>query len=234
MTMPRMKEHRDCNDDAAAYTLGALSEEETRSFRAHLETCVVCRDEVVAFQAVADSLPLTAPQFAPSPELKRRVMGEVKVDARMARRSAPQRRSRIGAPARWPRPAFGAAGLALAAVLAAALITLIPGGSSSRSISATVAWRSGSAVLHVGSGTAELIVRRMPPPPAGKVYEVWLKRGSQPPSPTTALFDVGSSGAATVAVPGDLHGVRSVLVTAERSGGSAVPTRPPVLVAQLS
>ncbi len=234
MTMARMTEHRECNDDAAAYTLGALDDHEARSFRTHLETCVVCRDEVVAFQAVADSLALSAPQVAPPVELRRRVMGEVKAEPRMARRSAPRRRSRIGAPAWLPHPAFGAAGLAFAAVLAVALLTLIPGGSSSRSIQASVAWPSTSAVLRVGSRTSQLIVRRMPQPPAGRIYEVWLKRGSQAPSPTSALFDVGSAGTTTVEVPGDLHGVTSVLVTAERSGGSAVPTRRPVIVARLS
>ncbi len=235
MTMNRMTEHRDCHGDAAAYTLGSLDQDEARSFLAHMETCVVCRDEVVAFRAVVDALPLSAPQFAAPAELKRRVMKEVNADAREARRSARRRGGwRIAAPAWLPRPAVGAGALALTAVLAVALITLIPGGSSSRVIQASVAWRSGSAVLHVGSGTSELIVQRMPQPPAGRVYEVWFKRGSQAPSPANALFDVGSSGAATVALPGDLHGVSRVLVTAEPAGGSPVPTRQPVIVARLS
>ncbi len=229
-----MTDHRECNDDAAAYTLGALDPDDARSFLAHLETCVVCRDEVGAFRYVADSLALSAPQVAAPAGLKRRLMGEVEAEARLARRSAPRRGSRTGALDWFPRPAFGAAALALAAVFALALIELIPGGSSSRSIQATVAWRPGSAVLHVRSGSSELVVRRMPQPPPGRVYEVWVQHGRQPPSPTSALFDVGSSGGATVAVPGDLHGVGSVLVTAERSGGSTVPTRRPVIVAQLS
>jgi anti-sigma-K factor RskA len=234
MTMAKMMDHREYDGDAAAYALGALEADEARSFQAHMEACVVCRDEVTAFRAVADALPLTAQQFAASPALKRRVMGEVKADARVARRTAPRRASRIAAPAWLPRPALGAAALGLTAVLAFGLIALIPGGSSSRAIQATVAWRSGSAILHVGSGTPELIVRRMPQPPAGRVYEVWLQRGSNAPIPTSALFDVGASGAATVAVPGDLHGVSRIMVTAEPAGGSAAPTRAPVIVAQLT
>jgi anti-sigma-K factor RskA len=234
MTIGRMTEDRECDGDAAAYALGALDADETRSFLAHQEACVVCRDEVVAFRALTNALYLSAPQFAAPAELKRRVMDEVKAEARAARRSAPRRRSRIGAPAWLSSPAFGAAALAFTAVLAFALITLISGGSSSRVIQASVTWRSGSAVLHVGAASSELIVQRMPQPPPGRVYEVWLKRGSQAPSPTNALFDVGSSGATTVALPGDLHGVSRVLVTAEPSGGSTVPTRAPVIVAQLS
>ena len=56
-----MSEKQDCGADAAAYVLGALEPAEAESFRAHLATCVVCRDEVSAFQEVADLLPLIAP-----------------------------------------------------------------------------------------------------------------------------------------------------------------------------
>ena len=55
-----MGEHRDCGMDAAAYVLGALEPEELEAFRTHMSTCVVCRDEVNAFQEVADTLPLLA------------------------------------------------------------------------------------------------------------------------------------------------------------------------------
>ncbi len=234
MTVAKMTDHRDCDGEAAAYTLGALDDEQTRSFLAHIEACVVCRDEVTAFRAVTDALPMSATQLAVSPGLKRRVMSEVRADARAARRSVPRRGGWLSVPAWLPRPALGAAAIALTAVLALALVELIPGGSSPRTIRATVAWRSGGAVLHVGGGRPELVVRRMPQPPTGRIYEVWLQRGNQAPSPTNALFDVGPSGAAEVSVPGDLHGVSRVMVTAEPPGGSSAPTRSPVIVAQLS
>jgi hypothetical protein len=64
----------------------------------------------------------------------------------------------------------------------------------------------------------------------GRIYEVWLKRGSQPPEPTDALFSVTDNGAGTVGVPGDLRGVSQVMVTDEPSGGSTKPTRSPVIV----
>jgi hypothetical protein len=74
----------------------------------------------------------------------------------------------------------------------------------------------------------------MPQPPLGKVYEVWLRRASSAPSPTDALFSVTSRGSGSVAVPGNLHGVREVLVTSEPQGGSAHPTSAPVLRVALS
>ena len=55
-----MSEH-DCGGDAAAYALGALDRQEADAFRAHLESCVVCRDELAAFRPVVDQLPMTAP-----------------------------------------------------------------------------------------------------------------------------------------------------------------------------
>ena len=128
-----------------------------------------------------------------------------------------------------PRNTSGAAAAIVAAVLLSA-----GGSSGNRLVQAIVTLRSASAQVRLHAGRAELITRHMPAPPRGKVYEVWIKRVGQPPAPTSALFDVTSSGAATVDVPGDLRGVEEVLVTPERLGGSAVPTHVPVIVARLA
>jgi anti-sigma-K factor RskA len=223
-----MADLRECGADAAAYALGALDPEEARRFEAHLDECATCREEVTAYRSVTEALPLTAPQHPVPGSVKRRVMNEVRADAR-------QRGGRSAARTPWslPRPAFGAAAVALVVVVVG-LVLLISGGSSTREIQAKVAWTGGGAVLHVGdSGRGELVVSGMPQPPPGRVYEVWIKRRQQAPSPTNALFDVNSSGSASVIVPGSLHGVNAVLVTAEPPGGSLTPTRPPVIVAQL-
>ena len=69
-------------------------------------------------------------------------------------------------------------------------------------------------------------------PRRGRVYQVWIKRpGRTAPEPTDALFDV-RGGRATVEVPGGVDGVEQVLVTDEPNGGSAAPTRDPVVIAQ--
>ena len=89
------------------------------------------------------------------------------------------------------------------------------------------------ASLRITGSRGELIVSRMPAPPAGKVYEVWLGRPNGAPTPTNALFSVSSRGAAEVDVPGNLHDVSQVMVTPEPAGGSRVPTHAPVVVANL-
>jgi len=87
------------------------------------------------------------------------------------------------------------------------------------------------ASLTVDNDRGTLNVDQFPPPPSGRVYQVWLKRPGRPPDPTTALFSV-RDGRATVDVPGSLEGVDQVLVTDEPDGGSEQPTREPVIIAQ--
>ncbi len=228
-----MTQHRDCGADAAAYALGALEAAEADAFREHLATCAVCRDEVSAFAAVVDVLPLSAPAQPVPRALKRRVLAEVRAEARAKAPRQARVRRRTGWMVTFPRPALAGAAGAVAVVLAVGAVLLGSGGSGTRVIQASVAWKSASAVLNVDRGRGELVVRGMPQPPAGHVYEVWLKKGSHPPVPTTALFSTTAAGSGTVDVPGNLHGVTTVMVTPEPAGGSKVPTHPAVLVAQL-
>jgi hypothetical protein len=241
-----MSHNRECGADAAAYVLGALETTEVEAFRAHLATCVICRDEVASFQEVADQLPLTAPVHPVTGALKRRVMAEVAADARAQVRSSrragkPGRRRRLRLPpglfTAIPTPALALSAivLVLAVTVGAIAIGSAGGGGSAPTseYSASVTW-PGSAKLRVTGGRGELIVRGMPAPPASKVYEVWLQRGQGQPSPTSALFSVTSTGSGSVDVPGSLHGVSQVLVTPEPLGGSRTPTHTPVLVATIS
>jgi hypothetical protein len=93
----------------------------------------------------------------------------------------------------------------------------------------------GAAVsLRQVDGRAELVVSGMPQPALGKIYEVWLLRGASTFAPTDALFGVTSRGSGSVDVPGNLHGVREVLVTSEPLGGSSHPTSAPLLRVALS
>jgi anti-sigma-K factor RskA len=223
----------DCGANAAAYLLGALESGEAETFRRHLTTCVVCRDEVATLQAVADALPVAAPQQAPPRRLKRAVMSSIRKEPR-TREAAARRRLRF-APARL---AFVVSVALIAAAAIGGGIELSSGGSGGpggvRVVRASVLAPGASAVVRLSSGHAELIVRHLPAPPVGKIYEVWLERNGGAPSPTKALFGVTSTGAGAVDVPGNMHGVSRVLVTPEPLGGSPLPTHAPVIVARLS
>ncbi len=78
--------------------------------------------------------------------------------------------------------------------------------------------------LHRIGDRGELTMSGMSDPPGGEIYQLWLERPGRTPQPTDELFTVTSAGNATVDIPGRLHGLRAVLVTAEPLGGSISPT----------
>jgi hypothetical protein len=232
----RMSETYECSGDAAAYVLGSLEQDEAEAFRRHLASCVVCRDELSAFQQTVELLPMAAPQYPLPRGLRGRVLRELRAERRIRPTVAGRRRA---APALFGIPIRRTA-LVLGVLLFAALATvggleLASNGSSGvRIIQASVTGSAGRAELRLSRGGAELIVSNLPAPPLGHVYEVWLRHGRRPPSPTNVLFSVTSTGSGDVGVPGDLRGVREILVTPEPSGGSRVPTHEPVIVARLT
>lgn len=203
--------------DAAAYALGALEDEEAEEYRRHLDRCHQCREQLAAFQGAADALPMAVPQYPAPRGLRKRVLRAVQPEPRVGR-------------ARATLVVVTAAVLILALIGSFALFSRRSGGS--RVVPARVVSSAGTAALRIGDGHAELIVRHLPAPAAGRIYEVWLQRANQAPAPTTALFGVTAGGAADVGVPGGLDGVREVLVTAEPVGGSRVPTGQPLIVAR--
>ena len=130
-------------------------------------------------------------------------------------------------------PAALAAGVLVAAGVVGGVV--LSGGSDTSTVTGTVRIASAPAArasLQLSDDATKLRVSRMPPPPSGKVYQVWLKRPNQDPAPTTALFRTDADGSADVEIQrGRLKGVEQVLVTAEPDGGSMAPTSDPVIVA---
>ena len=208
----------DCVDDAAAYALGALGPADAEAYERHLTACAACRDEVAALRRVTDALPMAAPQCSVPAGLRRRVVRTIRAESRPARV-----RPRL-------RPALAGA-LAIGLAVAAAGILPRGGAGGPRVIDAAVPGSTGTAELRISGGRAELVVRRMPPPRAGRIYEIWLERPGRVLAPSTALFSVTSGGAAVIGVPGGLRGVSEILVTEEPAGGSRTPTGRPVIVA---
>jgi hypothetical protein len=230
-----------CAADAAAYALGALEPREASLFAAHVQTCVVCRDELTAFREVAKALPLAAPQLPLARGLRRRVLADFRRSATLTAASLRAPAARVRWPAlprlafALPRPALALGAAAMLAVATAGGLALGSAGSSStRVLRAEVFGSSGSAQLRVAGDRGELVLHHMPSPAAGHVYEVWLKRAGRVPAPTSALFSVTSGGDGDVEVPGSLSHVNQVVVTQEPAGGSPVPTSGPVVVAPLT
>jgi anti-sigma factor RsiW len=244
------------NELLGAYALGACTPDEQQALREHLRGCPACTAELLELGAAREALLTSVPRAAAPPELKSRVMQQVRADAELfaAAKSreggkAPQpregrRRERRGRPGWLSRPVPLAIAAACAVVLAVggalggALVGGEDGGSSStRTVAAKVdsAQAPGAEAKLVVSrdGSSRLVVSDMPSPGRGRVYEVWLLSGADAPRPAGALFSVDRAGRGSAAVPGSLDGVDQVLVTSEPAGGSKLPTRTPLVAAQL-
>jgi anti-sigma-K factor RskA len=228
-----------CTQDAAPYVLGALIESEHAAFVTHMQSCVVCREEVAALGGVVAVLPSAVPQVSAPTELKRRVMATVTSEAALREERAPlaaARSPRSGFPRLSSWPVLGSlAGAAAVAVIAVIAVIALSsgGGTSTKVIRAQVTVPKASVSVRVSGGHAELNVVDMPQTAPNHVYEVWVKRTGDP-QPTDALFTVSTAGRATVGVPGDIKGIKEILVTSEPTGGSEVPSSNPVILAKLS
>ncbi|MBV9464639.1 MAG: anti-sigma factor [Solirubrobacterales bacterium] len=231
-------DHARWQGEAAAYALNALDQHELEPFERHLAGCEQCQRELAAMRTAVDALPALAPASSVPPGLKQLVMDTVHAD--LARqppeaqeRRPPPRRARptITAP-RWPIPGLAVAATAVIAVVAVLAVLTFAGSSGpKRTYAGIVSSPGASASVRVSGDSAILRFSGLPAPPPSRLYEVWLTR-AQAPVPARALFTKTTG---SVALPGSLHGVRTVLVTAEpRPSGSRAPTRAPIIVVRLS
>lgn len=238
---------RDCphRDSVGPWVLGALDEDEQTSFSAHLEGCAECRADVAELQVVADVLPMAAPQVVPPPALKGRIMAVVQSEADLLRAAGPEadrvRPAKADRDGGWRRilaPLHRLRPVPAAALACAVLALGVAGGVllTEQHTSSHVGFgpRGSQVALKVTGDHGELDMSGMPAPPAGRVYQVWLVRGTEQPRPTHTLFTVPRDGRARVEIMESLHGTDRVLVTAEPSGGSTAPTSAPIVGATLT
>jgi anti-sigma-K factor RskA len=225
--------------DAAAYVLGALEEQEVQSFHQHLASCAVCGGEVAHLQAAADALAVGVPRKLAPDSLRARVMATVHAEAELLKAAGHEADKPVSTPPLWRRrfvPAFAAAA-ALGVGLLVGAFAINTGSTIQRTrtqvIRAAVVatGHNASAELRKVGSHLELVVEGMPPPPHGRIYEVWVEHGTQAPAPTDALFSVTHQGEGAVDVPGNITGAVKILVTDEPLGGSPKPTRNPVIIA---
>jgi hypothetical protein len=238
MTDVQNNGHERWEGDAAAYALDALEEPEVRAFEDHLAACSRCREDLAGMRGVLEELPASQP-VAPSPELKQRVMATIRAEAAEQTGSQPAvegaGRIRRGLRLPWPsslRPGVLAAGVAVVAIVALIVVLTVGNGSSTRTYAGTVYAPGASASLQRSGSESQLRVSRLPGPPSGRIYQVWLRRVGHALQPTRTLFAVRNG---SVPVHANLRGVQSVLVTAEpRPNGSRTPSQAPIIIVQLT
>jgi len=225
--------HGELREQAAAFALGALAEEERLEFEAHLLECDECDDDVRSFTRVAAALAYAVPPAEPDAAVRRRA---VAVDVR---------EPSLPGPSRLTPWLAAAASLALAIGLGAYAFALRHSAADARSVVVVLSAQDlvrvdlqgqpvapGASARAFWSQTGGVIftAARLPPLPPGRTYQLWIISGQLPvgagllrPSPDGVVQ-------AVFATPAGLTKAAAFAVTIEPDGGAPAPTGDKYLV----
>jgi anti-sigma-K factor RskA len=233
------RSHDDYQENIGPYVLGALPELEVELLERHLAGCESCRADVEDLRVVTGAMARSVPQVEPPPSLKASLMATVNSEASLRaaatapeRGPAPGRRSlRDWIGGMQPRlvGAMAVAVLALGVVIGLAADKITGGGTTARTISASIDRRlmpSGNASLRVMGTDGKLRLIGAPQPPTGRTYQLWYQHGKRIQRGGTFRPKADGSYEADLAVR---KGTDAVMVTVERAGGVPAPTGPPVM-----
>ena len=230
-----------CNelrDHYELYAIGVADEPERSEIRAHLNReCEVCMEAIRRAREVAALLGGAAPQAAPSPKLRRRILASVGVEQR-----------RFG----WAP--FLAAGLALSLFAAVYFggrerdlgnelarvrdinrqqnieltrvneaFAIVNGADTTVSTFGDSQPQPKGRVFVSPSQGVLLIASNLRPAPAGKAYEMWLIPKGGKPRPA-GMFQSSPEGSAMHMQRGAVQDASLVAVTLENEAGSDAPT----------
>jgi anti-sigma-K factor RskA len=223
-------EHPD-RDDLVAFVLDALEPAEAREIGAHTPGCARCTRELEALVPAVAVLGESVEQLEPPPELRERVLAEVRADvASGAERERTPRPRRRGWRGLFARPAI-AVGLAI--VIAAIGGYVIAGNNGSDgpegSTVPVVAQEGIGGTLVVGEHSSMLSLHGLGPVKGRQVYQVWVAKGQGLRPSSNFIPD--PSGRAMTAVDGPLTAGTKVMVTREPHPGETAPTTPVLLSA---
>src|SRR5215510_195712 len=236
--------HEDYKEMIPARALSALDAAEAQALNEHLENCAECRKELDEWQATAAALALDANPAEPSPQVRERILDEVRKDLSEPEVVPFRSTSRN----LWS--SFGSLGAMAAVVLFTALI-----------VGLGVLWRQNNAirteleqsrefvqlvtspgarvrelkgvgganatVAYDTNGQAMLVADRLPGVPQGKAYQLWFIVGNRPPMPgKTFAPDSSGKGVLKEQMPPEALDSPVFAVTVEPVEGSTAPTSP--------
>jgi anti-sigma-K factor RskA len=222
---------------SGAYAIDALDDIERAQFERHLAECAECRAEVDGLREAGGML-AEAVAAAPPASLRDRVLADIATVRPLPPVTVPATQQR-----RRFRPVALVAAAAAVIALGAGAVVWQPWAdetSQSPQLSAadqirqapdaeeyTQTLPGGAEATLLRSqelNKAVLVTENMPPPPAGKTYELWLNHEG------VGMVPAGLMDATETEVPleGDAATATGAGITVEPSGGSEEPTLPPV------
>src|SRR3954454_5707628 len=157
--------HERHGDELAAYLLGALEPGEAAELERHLAGCDQCQTELEWLRPAVQLLPESVERIEAPPELRGRLMNQVRSELESAPAPRRSRRWSIGAWSLRPLAGLAALVLVVAAVAAYAIGSGDSGGSNTTTV---VAGHSPGVIAEVvrggGSGTLHLTnLHQLPP-----------------------------------------------------------------------
>ena len=232
-------------EEVAAYAIGGLDPEQVSDLEGHLADCKRCQEELRWLAPAVQALPEAVERQAPPPELKLRLMAEVRTDAdaeaRRLREEERRHRADSGAGiGGWLRglniggltwkPLTGLA-VVVVLVIAGGIGYAVGSGGGSGGGATTIEEPGGSngiaAKVVTEGDRGELHLTGVEQLPEGKVLEAWVQRGNAV-EPVPALFTPDHAGNASTTIE-NMKNVSAVLVTREPAGGTKVPTTEPIV-----
>jgi len=231
--------YNDVHALSGAYAVDALDDLERAAFERHLAECPECRAEVASLREAASTLAETVAAEPPAALRGRVLAGIVTTRPLPPETPAPTRLA-----SRRPRRRVNLLVAAAAAVLAVgggtvlwqqpwedttqapSAVELVLRADDARSTSLDFEGGAKATLVHSDSvGRAVLVTEKMPPPPAGKVYQLWLDQPGQG-MVSAGLMPVRED--QRVLLSGDAATATAAGITVEPEGGSAEPTSDPI------
>ena len=237
------RDHEVWSEDLAAYCLGALKPGDAAELECHLSDCERCRSELRSLRPAVDALPQSIERLEPPPELRRRLMAEVREDAAGGLAVAPTGGRGLGSrlrdrlqPSGRPLGLRPLVGLAAILLIAAAAIGYSIGDGGSPDRQGPERFVSGQAPgvvaeLLSSADRGRLRLTNVRPLPDERVLQAWIQRGGKV-TPVRSPFVPNREGRATTTIA-NLQGAERVMVTTEPPGGSESPTSAPIAAVSL-
>ncbi len=236
----------------AAYALGEVQPD--ADLAAHLAECATCPEDVRRYKQVARILPFAAPDVAPPPELRARILAAANPDATATAVSTKPPAPRRSAASRRSWLLWGVACATLLALLGWNVslrsqlqtystqvaknrdnwqtMTELLNDPTVRSVALTGDSVQGHIWVAQDGEVGCLVVQGLPEPGADKVFQVWLRSGNQPVG--VATFEArGGSAWTFIRADQSIAEFDAIGVTIEPRGGSPTPTGQRVLFGTL-
>ncbi len=260
--MPRMKETIHIDDEAAAYALHALPDSDVTAVEAHAKHCPPCQQKLNDSLETAQMLALAAAQQQPPGRCKSSLMQRIERDAFLTQPArSPQNRARLASwiPmvavlalfSMWnmrmqsevnaSRADAAAAQRSYTTIQAAIrqnamTMAMLAQTQATRPLSPKSATAPGAqAWMHMTNGQSGgvIIVKNLPSPPPGKVYQIWVAREGVK-EPCESFISVEPMQPVAVHAQGALDSYKWIMITLEDSSGSrAQPSDQTILFGDL-